>query len=342
MQPCHRDLLDPERFERRKSLAPFFSLQVDPLGDCSLTVAGESERVIPVRSPGEELDATGIGRIGPDRVRNWVGPVDSRVVDVEWREPFVVLDSSIDIVSAKQEAGSSDILRSSASAKFPPRQNPAKGTYAVVQGAMQSGPTAFGVRQVDCEAGQRKEHLDPVERPRILLRDGEMQDGPPEVVSPVDFSGDDRAVRESLRAARGPSSRMGIRRFAQPGRVPAPTRASARIRPASAATTGRGVDRALQERASLGDRPRSIQCMEVDGRNVAHVLVARFRAGALKSDLRLKAEGTPLVREVLPLGASARKSLLESRRLWQRRLWSERVIGLRLFGADLLRLRGQA
>ena len=170
---------------------------------------------------------------------------------------------------------------------------------------MQSAPATLGILQVDRAPRNRKEQLDPVEGPRVLFDDGEVQHCPAEVVAAVDLGDDGSPVCETLCAAASssaPSGGVGVGRLAQPGRrrsvaivvagailTPSATAVASSSSCESSAATARtargitatrssraGVDRAVQERASLCDRPRSIQCMEVDGRNVAHVL-ARVR-----------------------------------------------------------------
>lgn len=173
---------------------------------------------------------------------------------------------------------------------------------------MQSAPATLGILQVDRAPRNREEQLDPVEGPRVLFDDGEVQHCPAEVVTAVDLGDDGSPVCETLCAAASssaPSGGVGVGRLAQPGRrrsvtivvagailtpsataVASSSSSSCKSSSAAARTargitatcsSSAGVDRAVQERASLCDRPRSIQCMEVDGRNVAHVL-ARVRS----------------------------------------------------------------
>lgn len=88
---------------------------------------------------------------------------------------------------------------------------------------MQSAPAAFRILQVDRAPRNREEQLDPVEGPRVLFDDGEVQHGPAEVVAAVDFGDDDCPVCETLCAVSAassstPSRGVGVGRLAQPGR----------------------------------------------------------------------------------------------------------------------------
>lgn len=132
---------------------------------------------------------------------------------------------------------------------------------------MQRRPAALRVLRVDGRSRQRQQQFNPFERPRPVLDDREVQNRPSEMVPAVHFSDDSRLVGETLRAARAPASAVCVRRLAQPGGESAractgpgraATAASAGGRGSARTRRSGGVDRALQERASLGDRPRSI------------------------------------------------------------------------------------
>lgn len=110
MQPRHRDILDPQRFKRGEPSPAFLPLQVDPFRDRAFAITREPERVVAVRTPREEFDSAGVGRVGADRVGERVGPVDGRIEDVKRRETFMVFEAGIDIVAAKEQSSGGNVL----------------------------------------------------------------------------------------------------------------------------------------------------------------------------------------------------------------------------------------
>ena len=161
---------------------------MDPFRDRAFAITRETERVVAVRTPREEFDSAGVGRVGADRVGERVGPVDGRVEDVKRREAFVVFEAGIDIVAAKEQSSGGNVLsnRKSSAVCFAFFSGGARAekttgaTHARVERAVQSAPAALRILQVDRAPRNREEQLDPVEGPRVLFDDGEVQHCPAE------------------------------------------------------------------------------------------------------------------------------------------------------------------